>query len=783
MNNLIKKIISKKEIDQIFKYVLQHLYSEGPTSITTMEILSYLCLYCPETFSTYEDRILKFMGLFYKEIPPQTLSMAVFGMYQKEIMQKYNCPYTPVQASIVSGIEHNKCFSFSAPTSTGKSFVFIKLIVNTSKDVVIVVPSRALINEYYMKIHEAIPDKKVNILTFVDKINTKHSNRNIFIVTPERCAELFKHKEEFDIEYFMFDEAQLSNEDSKRGLFFDSIVRRSISAYPNAKYVFAHPFVKNPEAQIIKNHFDKDSSTAIQYQQKSVGQMFLYKEDEVFYHFGIEKEIMGLQRVPCEFDPIEKTICGGGSVLIYVSKASIYSKKIISEFQKYISICQPIKDKKAIKYISALQQYIGGSFASNKEVYSQMLDLMRCGIVIHHGSLPLQARIIIENFTKAGFCRICFATSTLEQGINMPFEVVYLHKFEASRQLALKNLIGRAGRSSSEKKFDFGYVIIRKNCLAAFRDIMTTDEIMKEVSSIEDVTEHDDDFNDFKEAIINGTISDEYNLTENELETLTSKDVQNVVAKILDAMFYNDKLLSLQEINLDTNCKLQLYSFFSELYADHLRRKLVPGEEAVLSTAIKIMLWRVYSKTFKEICWYRFAYASKLNIRRELLKKVQQSDGIQKLVAQAQLNSVDAAFCAEYHDLPNKDLQLYSMFSHNGIKTKAKNVDYDHIVFDTYDYIDKLLGFKLSDVFYAAFHKYFEATNDIRADKLAKYVKYGTDDNKKIWMLRYGLSFEDIEVLEKYVLKIDKEEMVLSRDVLNLPEDKIFSIQRFLPQE
>ena len=282
-------------------------------------------------------------------------------------------------------------------------------------------------------------------------------------------------------------------------MFFDSIVRRSISAYPNAKYVFAHPFVKNPEAQIIKNHFDKDSSTAIQYQQKSVGQMFLYKEDEVFYHFGIEKEIMGLQRVPCEFDPIEKTICGGGSVLIYVSKASIYSKKIISEFQKY--------------------------------------------------------------------------------------------------------------------------------------------------------------------------------------------------------------------------------------------------------------------------------------------KKVQQSDGIQKLVAQAQLNSVDAAFCAEYHDLPNKDLQLYSMLSHNGIKTKAKNVDYDHIVFDTYDYIDKLLGFKLSDVFYAAFHKYFEATNDIRADKLAKYVKYGTDDNKKIWMLRYGLSFEDIEVLEKYVLKIDKEEMVLSRDVLNLPEDKIFSIQRFLPQE
>ena len=43
------------------------------------------------------------------------------------------------------------------------------------------------------------------------------------------------------------------------------------------------------------------------------------------------------------------------------------------------------------------------------------------------------------------------------------FEVVYLHKFEASRQLALKNLIGRAGRSTSKRKFDFGYVIVRGN--------------------------------------------------------------------------------------------------------------------------------------------------------------------------------------------------------------------------------------------------------------------------------------------------------------------------------
>lgn len=72
------------------------------------------------------------------------------------------------------------------------------------------------------------------------------------------------------------------------------------------------------------------------------------------------------------------------------------------------------------------------------------------------------------------------------------------------------------------------------------------------------------------------------------------------------------------------------------------------------------------------------------------------------------------------------------------------DVDYDRIVFDTYDYLDKIIGFKLSDIFFAAFNEYFEKTNDIRAKRMAQLVKYGTEDNKEIWMLRYGFTFEDM---------------------------------------
>lgn len=49
----------------------------------------------------------------------------------------------------------------------------------------------------------------------------------MFSLLLERCKELFKKKDEFNVDFFLFDEAQLSNENSFRGLFFDSIVRRA----------------------------------------------------------------------------------------------------------------------------------------------------------------------------------------------------------------------------------------------------------------------------------------------------------------------------------------------------------------------------------------------------------------------------------------------------------------------------------------------------------------------------------------------------------------------------
>lgn len=766
MKDSIKNIISGIDIEKYFQYLLDSLYTNGPISVSDMEILSYLQLYHSENFENYKDSILNSMGVFYKETTENSLKDVIFRQYKDYIKETLNQTYTPVQADIVKSIESHNCFSFSAPTSTGKSFVFMNQIIASKNDVVVVVPSRALINEYYLKLSDLIQDKSVNILTFIDSINTKHSVKNVFVVTPERCGDLFKQKDKFNVDLFLFDEAQLSNEDSKRGLYFDSIVRRCYKNYPNAKFVFAHPFVRNPESQIEKNKFDKEKSYARQYTLKNVGQIFLTADDNWnYYFFGIDKNIMGRKKQECPFDPIAATIKNNGSVLFYVSKAKIYNKVFLNDFGKYISLCDEIKSEKVDEYIDKLKLYTGGDTIANKNYFSQMISLLKRGIVIHHGSLPLQTRIIIEEFTKQGFCKICFATSTLEQGINMPFDIVFLDRLEASKPLSVKNLIGRAGRSTMDSKFDFGYVIVSNpSRMTALRNIINQDEVLDNISSLEKDEPNDNDFNDFKEAILNGTFSDEYNLTETEIEKLTSDNSFEIITNLLKSVFADNQLIPLKDINSDSQERLELYNWFQQLYSNYLGRPLERGESNVFNTAIKIILWKVYGKTFKNICWYRYSFASKTRERELLERQGKNTDNI------------EASFFTEYKDIPNKLLNVYS--SLNG--TKAKDVDYDYIMYDTYDYIDKLIGFKLSDIFYVSLFKYFEKTNDNNALRLAKLIKYGTDNDRHIWMLRYGMSFEDIELLDKYIVDINSEEIKFDDSIKQLQDESKVSIKRFL---
>jgi hypothetical protein len=82
--------------------------------------------------------------------------------------------------------------------------------------------------------------------------------------------------------------------------------------------------------------------------------------------------------------------------------------------------------------------------------HSREYRLLQKGIVVHHGKMPgLMARLLIQ-LVEEGVVHLILATSTLSEGVNLPFEVVLLPTLRRggdwidAREFA--NLAGRAGR-------------------------------------------------------------------------------------------------------------------------------------------------------------------------------------------------------------------------------------------------------------------------------------------------------------------------------------------------
>jgi hypothetical protein len=102
----------------------------------------------------------------------------------------------------------------------------------------------------------------------------------------------------------------------------------------------------------------------------------------------------------------------------------------------------PGKRDKWQKCLLSCKDYFGES--------SREYRLLQRGIVAHHGKMPgLMARLLIQ-LVDEGVVHLILATSTLSEGVNLPFEVVLLptlrrnNDWITAREFA--NLAGRAGR-------------------------------------------------------------------------------------------------------------------------------------------------------------------------------------------------------------------------------------------------------------------------------------------------------------------------------------------------
>lgn len=211
----------------------------------------------------------------------------------------------------------------------------------------------------------------------------------------------------------------------------------------------------------------------------------------------------------------------GLSILMYVSKASIYNGKFLDDLMWFIDGLDEVEDQHALDIIDEVEHLVG---ADEEGHNSLMVGLLRKGVVIHHGSVPLEVRFLVEDFIRGGFARICFATSTLAQGVNMPFDIVWLENMrfqgegDGERSLSFKNLIGRAGRLSSEEKFDYGFVYTKNPKLFSRR--INDVYFLKEMSLVDSPEDCPPDSRELVDSIRDGTFNDELHIPQSKADRL-----------------------------------------------------------------------------------------------------------------------------------------------------------------------------------------------------------------------------------------------------------------------
>ncbi|WP_292995129.1 DEAD/DEAH box helicase [Nitrosomonas sp.] len=99
---------------------------------------------------------------------------------------------------------------------------------------------------------------------------------------------------------------------------------------------------------------------------------------------------------------------------------------------------------------------------------SYEVKLLKVGIATSHGQMPQRPRLLMTNLIERGICSITIATATLTEGVNLPFDIIFLPQLrrqsfdpDEERTVAVplsisefRNLSGRAGRPGSARSME-----------------------------------------------------------------------------------------------------------------------------------------------------------------------------------------------------------------------------------------------------------------------------------------------------------------------------------------
>lgn len=137
--------------------------------------------------------------------------------------------FTDTQYHLFSGLSGAREFSFSGPTSMGKSFIikaFLRRIINNKppENLVIMVPTRALINQFAIEIKQELGNQldranyKIVTNSNVSELILERNVSLVLVLTPERLISYLSQNENPSIGFLFVDEAHKIAQDDTRSV-------------------------------------------------------------------------------------------------------------------------------------------------------------------------------------------------------------------------------------------------------------------------------------------------------------------------------------------------------------------------------------------------------------------------------------------------------------------------------------------------------------------------------------------------------------------------------------
>ena len=372
----------------------------------------------------------------------------------------------------------------SAPTSFGKTFLLKEIIYRhyeNYNNIVIVLPTVALLIEVTEEIDD-INEKHSLGYTIYNSIyrDLELSERNIFILTPERVLRLLAIVPGIELDFFFFDEIykidedvalsseddvndkiELGNENPQRdeqdhravafrlALYF--LLKKCNSCYLAGPFIELNNLKDGFNKMLEKHHIATKEITFIPTLKNQIDfHGKTYKYSSPFENYN-ESTLSN--------KPIEKLIYVANRLQFSKTNQAIvyclypaYTEQHAREFSDSYKDSLPV-DSSIQMFIEHLTNNYNFSFGGKRNSFDNwdLIYALRNQIGIHNGKFPKYFQREIMRRFNDGAMSTLFCTSTIVEGVNTNAKTVVVYnnpsgKTDEGKKFLLLNINGRAGR-------------------------------------------------------------------------------------------------------------------------------------------------------------------------------------------------------------------------------------------------------------------------------------------------------------------------------------------------